>query len=107
MPKPEAILLAQIKSFLQYKIIYFHRINTGLIQTERKTFYRSAERGTPDILLCHKGKFIAIEAKSKTGRQSEWQKADETRLKESGGIYWIIRDVYELKVLIENINQGQ
>lgn len=66
-----------------------------------KAFYRTAEKGTPDILACHKGLFIAIEAKSKIGKQSEHQKRDEEWLKDSGGQYWIIRDVDELKTKIE------
>lgn len=99
--KPEAIVLSHIKQYLRLKGIYFHRINTGLIQTEGKSFYRSAEKGTPDILACYKGLFIAIEAKSPIGRQTDAQKQDEIWLKENSGLYWIIRDVDELKERIE------
>lgn len=94
--KPEAMLLSQIKTYLYATGFYFHRINTGLIKNEKDRFYRSATRGTPDVVCCIHGRFVAIEAKSSTGKQSIWQQQDEEWLKRNEGEYWLIRSLDEL-----------
>lgn len=41
--------------------------------------------GIPDILACVKGKFVAIELKTETGRLSKLQEYNLAKIKESGG----------------------
>ena len=41
--------------------------------------------GIPDILVCHKGRFIGLEVKTKTGRAKEIQKEIAKAIIESGG----------------------
>lgn len=47
--------------------------------------------GIPDLLLCLKGKFIAIELKNEDGKPSALQLYNIERIKESGGEAFILR----------------
>lgn len=42
--------------------------------------------GTPDILACYRGRFIAIEMKSEHGRVSQKQREEMARIESAGGI---------------------
>ena len=52
-----------------------------------KTWSNGVQRsGIPDLLICWKGRFIALELKAENGRASELQKHEVMKIKESGGI---------------------
>lgn len=53
----------------------------------------SGTRGTSDIKATIKGRFIAIEIKWGTDRQSEHQKSYQASVEKSGGEYWIVRTI--------------
>ena len=53
------------------------------------------------MVVCYKGRYIGIEAKTKDGRQSEIQKVREKEIINAGGQYWVVRSVDELKEKIE------
>ena len=57
--------------------------------------------GDPDMVVCYKGRYIGIEAKTKDGRQSEIQKVREKEIINAGGQYWVVRSVDDLKEKIE------
>ncbi len=59
--------------------------------------------GDPDIVVCYQGIYIGIEAKTKTGVQSEWQKLREKQIKAAGGIYILARSVEDVEIAIEDI----
>lgn len=101
-PPREAVLIAQIKGLLNGYGLYWKRINAGLIANPKGRFYRSAPAGTPDFYVCLAGKFIAIEAKRKGGKQSQFQKLDQADLERNKGLYWLIDD---LDILISKINE--
>lgn len=53
-------------------------------------------KGSPDLLVCYEGKFIAIEGKANNGVQSSWQKLRQRQIEEANGIYvlaWSVEDV--------------
>ena len=60
-------------------------------------------RGVADILGCARGRFIAIEVKSRVGRQSPEQKAYGERLNASGGYYMVARSHEEVKAWLDSI----
>lgn len=61
--------------------------------------------GTPDILACYRGRFIAIEVK-RPGNEKGITKLQEKRLKEvvkAGGVSIIATDVQQVKDLIAKL----
>ena len=76
MPKPET-------SFRQNKVVPF-------LDTLPNTWYESIQQvsinGTPDILACIKGKFIALEFKSEEGEPSPLQLHKLDLIQRAGGM---------------------
>jgi Holliday junction resolvase len=48
-----------------------------------------SENGTPDILSCVKGYFLAIEVKAQTGKPSELQLAKINDIRKAGGFAYV------------------
>lgn len=61
--------------------------------------------GIPDLLVCCKGKFIALEIKAPTGKPSELQLYNVEKIKEAGGIAMILypKDFERFKELVRNL----
>jgi len=97
----EAQIQKTVIAYLSHrKDVYFARVGSGMISTETGNCFRSGRRGCPDILLCHKGKFIGFEIKSKIGIQGGDQKIAEEDIKKAGGEYYIIRSLDDaIKIL--------
>lgn len=57
--------------------------------------------GVPDIIVCYKGRYIGIEAKTYEGRQSEIQKTRQSQIEQAGGIYILARCVEDVQAVIE------
>ena len=62
--------------------------------------------GAPDIYCILDGHFIGIEGKTLSGRQRVRQKVVQEQIEASGGEYWVIRSLDELKARIEDF-RGQ
>lgn len=71
------------------------RMNTGAVQDGNR-FIRYGLPGQPDIFLILNGRFIGIEVKTKTGRQSEAQKNWQRNCEHAGGIYILARSVEDV-----------
>lgn len=63
----------------------------------------NVKRGTPDLLLCYQGRFIGLEVKSPTGRQSPDQKIAQKAIEKAGGIYLLVRGVDEVIAALEKL----
>lgn len=70
--------------------------------------------GTPDILACVNGYFVAIEVKAQTGKPSELQLAKIRQIREAGGFAYVVYPSGwdRLKtiidgILIENFNREE
>lgn len=48
--------------------------------------------GVPDIVICAKGHFIAVECKAGRGKLTELQRAQLKRIKEAGGLAFVVTD---------------
>jgi ABC-type lipoprotein export system ATPase subunit len=48
--------------------------------------------GVPDFLVCHKGKFIGIEAKAGKGKTTALQEAHLARIMEAGGMALVVNE---------------
>lgn len=89
-------LVKACEEYLRMKHIFHYRQNTGALRTQSGGFIRFGTTGSPDIVAVIAGKYIGIECKMGSGKQSPGQKDFEKRLKQAGGEYWLIRDVQEV-----------
>jgi Holliday junction resolvase len=48
--------------------------------------------GIPDIIVCHKGKFIAIECKAKNNTATALQEAELKKIEDAGGIAVVVNE---------------
>jgi Holliday junction resolvase len=63
--------------------------------------------GTPDLLCCINGKFVAIEVKGDGGKPTELQKHKIESIQKAGGIALVVypADFDNLKTLINNLSK--
>lgn len=66
----------------------------------------SNKSGTPDILACYRGIFLAIEVKRPETKTnvSELQEYNIKKIKEAGGIAIVSWDLDAVKAVVDNIN---
>lgn len=97
-----------IISYLEYRPdAYFVRNNSFAGSFQRangsRGWIKNNKPGAPDLILCFKGKWIGLEIKCLGGKQSELQKQAEQEIIKAGGVYKIIRDLEEIKILLETL----
>ena len=86
------------------------------IENKIKTYLRSkgaycvkyhgnqfSQVGVADLLVCYKGKFLAIEIKNETGKTSPLQDVNIELVKKAGGISFVARSVEDVRQVIDNI----
>lgn len=68
----------------------------------------SNKSGTPDILACYRGIFLAVEVKRPETRTnvSELQEYNIKKIKEAGGVAIVSWDLDAVKATIEDINSN-
>lgn len=59
--------------------------------------------GVADLLVCYKGRFLAIEIKNETGKTSPLQDVNIELVKKAGGISFVARSVEDVSRVIDNI----
>ena len=62
-------------------------------------------KGLPDLLICYKGRFIAIESKSAEGTASALQKATIERIKKAGGYACTSRSLKDVQEILDRIDR--
>ena len=70
-----------------------YRINNGATYDKARGVYRAGvtKRGVPDIIGVLDGRFIGIEVKIGTDRQSVYQREVENEIRAAGGVYFIAK----------------
>lgn len=61
--------------------------------------------GIPDIICCYRGKFVAFEDKTETGRTTALQESVINKIQKCGGKVAVVRSVNEVKAVIEEVKQ--
>lgn len=61
--------------------------------------------GTPDILCCCKGQFVAIEVKADGKSMTQLQKLTSARIAAAGGIFHCVSSLQETKDIIGSLLQ--
>ena len=80
--------------------IYFFRAGAGAVKTMQGRYFKTGKSGLSDIVAVVKGKFIGLEVKTKTGKQTQSQKKAEREIKEAGGEYHIVRSIADVKEIL-------
>lgn len=90
---PEAKVKKRIRQLLDIKQAYYAMpMGTGY-----------GNSGVPDFLICHRGRFIAVEAKAGTNKPTLLQETHMQRIRDAGGIALVINEnnINELAELLE------
>ena len=59
--------------------------------------------GLPDIICCYRGRFVAFEVKTETGRLSKLQEITIAKIKAAKGEACIVRSVEEVKQILDTL----
>lgn len=87
---------------IQRKIIkYLESVSAYVVKV-----VASNKSGTPDILACYRGIFLAVEVKRPETKTnvSELQEYNIKKIKEAGGIAIVSWDLDAVKAVVEDIN---
>lgn len=99
----QCLIIEYLEKFRK-KDVYFLRNNSFSGSFTRsngsKGFIKNNKKGSPDIIICYKGKWIGVEVKSRTGRQSPDQKQAEKDINRCGGEYHIVRALDDLIAIL-------
>lgn len=80
---------------------YCFRAGSGAIKTDQGRFFKTGKAGCPDIICAFSGKFIGLEVKKESGRQSPIQCETEEKIRRAGGEYHLVRSLDEVAEIIK------
>ena len=105
-PPLEKSIQQAIISLLQIHGAYVIRVNSGAVRIQGRggmRMFRGAVAGTPDIIACYRGKFIAIEVKRGKNEATDLQKARHEEIRRAGGAVCVMRDPEEVVSFLKKI----
>ena len=59
--------------------------------------------GLPDIIVCYRGRFVALEVKTPSGRPSKLQEVTIAKIKAAKGEAFMVRSVEDAKKILETL----
>ena len=94
--------MAKEKAFENKVKDYLKSIGAYFIKTHGDRFSRV---GTPDILACVNGHFVAVEVKAENGKPSELQFYHLDEIRKAGGLAFLLypKDFEQFKQKIQNL----
>ena len=92
---PEGMVKAQIRKILDAAGAYYYM----------PVSYGMGRHGVPDFFVCHKGRFIAIEAKAGKGTTTALQERNLAEIVMAGGVALVVNE-NNLDELREILNEG-
>lgn len=88
----EAALIQKIRKYLAtVPACFFWKEHGGMYGTA----------GIPDVIVCYKGRFIALEAKVGSNKPTKLQAATIEQIKAAGGKAAVVYNVEDVKTVIE------
>jgi len=92
---PEAKIVAKIKAYLKTlgPSCFAYKTTGG----------RFATSGVPDLCICYKGLYIALEVKTEVGRPTVLQEQTIKDIVIAGGVSTIVRSVDEAKAIMGDV----
>ncbi len=58
--------------------------------------------GTPDLIACYEGRYVAMEVKTDTGRLTPLQLVESQRVRAAGGEAYVVRSAAEALAALTN-----
>lgn len=104
---PESEIKKGIKLYLQKlpKCSVFPIATHGTFDPKTRRFRKTTGRiGTPDILCCYRGRFIAFEVKTKNGKLTPDQSLVIDHINECEGFAFVVRSLADTIEVISKIN---
>jgi hypothetical protein len=95
----EKALQRTVCDYLRLTRLLWWRSSAG-IRGRKGTASYAYPPGYPDITIVLDGLFVGVELKSAKGRLRPTQEAFRVRLVAAGGLYWVVRDLDELRTLL-------
>ena len=94
--------MAQEKAFENKVKAFLNSIGAYYIKTHGDRF---SKVGTPDILACVNGYFVAVEVKAENGKPSELQLYHLEQIENAGGLAFLLypKDFENFKNFLENL----
>ena len=103
--RTEAMVQRAILDYLEMAskqiAVYFFRAGSGAFKTAQGRYVKTGRPGVPDIVACLRGRFVGLEVKTASGRQSKDQKRAEKDIQWAGGEYYIVRSVDDVRRIVE------
>lgn len=101
---PETVLLNDILvAITALPCAFFERCNTGAMRSPTGRLVRFGTPGAPDIRGTYKGRSIAIEVKTKSGKLSKEQKRWRDSFVAAGGVHIVGRDAPSVLAALEDV----
>ena len=107
--RPEQALHRACAQFLDIALpsdsVWFHPPNGGARSPVEAAIFKGlgVKPGVPDLVIVHRGRFIAIELKSEDGRLTPAQKAMHERLRLAGAVVTTAKSLEELQDFLGQI----
>lgn len=107
--RKESDLNKAIKKYVELHVnkglAYVVRNNTimaTVLRSDGSTgFIRNGRKGSPDLILCIRGRFIGVECKIGYNGQSDDQKIAQQEIERAGGVYWMPRSFDGFKEMFD------
>lgn len=80
------------------------RNNCGF-DAERRVRYGVGSPGGADLIGCYRGRFVAVEIKTPTGRQSPEQRTFQGCVERNGGEYVVLRSVEDARAWLADLRR--
>lgn len=97
MSQPEYRIVQKIKKYIRSRGGWVVKIHGGPYQ----------DPGTPDLLVCYRGEFLAIEVKTPRGVASPEQLATQDDILAAGGLAIITCSVSDVAAVMDSIAQSE
>lgn len=91
-------ILAQLRK--RYPDGLWERQNVVVAQADERVI-RANTVGSADIRGCYKSRYIELEVKTPSGRQTPSQKQRQDNIKRAGGIYAIVHNLDEALAVVQ------
>ena len=94
-----------LEKTIQSKILRWLRTQPDLVAFKVAQGAYS-ERGVSDIICCVRGRFVALEVKTQTGKLTKHQERFLERVNNANGVGVVVRSLDDAKKIIEEVRNG-
>ena len=99
----ESDIQKAISDWLQYSKALVVKINNVGIMKVDGSYIPPRQKGISDLIVCYKGRFIALEVKTSKGKLSEPQAEFLAEVVAKGGIGEVVRSIDDVERVIREL----